>query len=292
MTIKLRDVAFVIFKPDAVKQNLEKSIWSFIQNHGICLLAQKEGFITKEKRRMLYIDFHLNSRSNWDLGTHFFELGPALFLILYKEMGDIPLSEFITKNLKGNFVADLAQAGTIRGIFNAINPVFNLIHTSDSVRDTLREVQIFFEREQLKQILRERVIYKNLDLSHKVSENEELLSFEKLYYNIKIQLVQTFIEDAERQKMYVNTLENVRDRLTSTLNRQERKTILINHLNFEIKNILNDSDHHLLRMLAFHNKFVELDYELLNKELQEAGVILDTWEFYLVQTSMYYIHFL
>ncbi|ODP26038.1 hypothetical protein PTI45_04624 [Paenibacillus nuruki] len=292
MTIILKDLAFVIFKPDTVKQNLERSLWCFFQKHGISLVAQKEGIITKEKRKMLYIDFHLNSRSNWDMGTRFFELGPALFLIVHKKMEKASLSEFITEQLKGNFVPVLSKPETIRGEFNAINPVFNLIHTSDSIKDTLREVQIFFEREELKLLLQERLTCKNLDLTHKDSVIENTLSFEALFYNIKRQLVERFVDNVERRKGYVNILEDNLSKLKNTKNRKNRKELLFEFLDLESKNLLINNDHPLLITLTNHFQFVELDYKLLSIQLQSAGVVLDKWENYLLETSMYYIHFL
>lgn len=290
--INLEDVAFIIFKPDTVKQNMESSLWSFFKSYGISILGQKTGFITKEKRTELYRDFHLNSRANWDMGTQFYELGPALFLIVYKDMKNESLSHFITVNLKGNFVPILSKRGTVRGEFNSINPVFNLIHTSDSLQDTLREAQIFFERHELKKIITKRKISADLDLSYKGDSRERLMCFPTLFLSIKKKLAKRLIADPTHNERYLQLIQRFSLDLAEIVDRQERKKQLINFLDYERERFFLKTDPPLLLKLADHIHFIHLDFNALMLELKRECIELDPWEEYLLETSMYYIHFI
>lgn len=139
--------AYIILKPDAVYQNLEIPILDFFEAHGIKPIQIFYQKISKKKRTLLYKDFYVSSRTNWDMGTPLYELGTACHIILE---GGFPnqymnLSQYISKKLKGYFVPQFSEKQTVRSKYNALNPVFNLIHSSDSSDESKEESEIFLK---------------------------------------------------------------------------------------------------------------------------------------------------
>ncbi|SFL00095.1 nucleoside-diphosphate kinase [Brevibacillus centrosporus] len=290
----LRKVAFVIFKPDVLQQNLEQSVWAFFERRQIRLLAQKVDFITRDKRKQLYIDFHVSSKTNWDLGTEFYELGPALFLIVY---GDFPstynsLGEYISSELKGSFVPEEAKSGTVRGDFNSINPVFNLIHSSDNTNKALREIQIFFTRDELFSLIRDMRL-KKLDLSFKDELQPKEYNFYSLFYKVKLELLKSVKIDGtldEQHHDYLKTSLEALERITS---RKEKRQKLLHLLTEEHQKYTQAGEYprSLLRELSEYWRFPQLNYEKLFEQLYKGGVTLNSWERYLLKSTMFYITF-
>lgn len=282
--------AFVIFKPDAVQQNQEYAIWGFLEERGIKLLQQKVGYITREKRKELYRDFHVASRTNWDLGTEFYELGPALFLWI---CGEFPspyksLGEYISSELKGHFVPFLAKPDTIRSEFNSINPVFNLIHSSDDGQESARESLIFFTEEELADLTP-----KSLDLSWKVSTVPFKYDFVTLLFDVKRKVAEQTLQEMEHEReVFLEWVSRNSRFLAEVTERERRHQLLLAKLEEE-NNWLVDhvQEDHLLRRLTRFCDFQQLDYDALFQDLEALNICLDRWERYLLKSSMYYITF-
>ena len=142
--------AFLVMKPDAVVQGLQTEILDFLEDYGFHIVAAKQAMLTPAHRADLYVDFLKGARTNWDLGSTLYSLGPSNFVILHDDrpVPDATAAERLTR-VKGNFIPRLAGNDTIRGRFNAVSPVFNLVHTSDDTTSMLREVPIFFRPGEL-----------------------------------------------------------------------------------------------------------------------------------------------
>ena len=145
------NMAFVVFKPDLVYQGLQKPVLEFLLEQGAELLLYKAGFITPEKRMRLYPDHKQIGQTNWDLGAKLYGLGAARFLVMRGNDQSLngDFASYLSSSLKGHFVPRKASPKTIRGSFNAMNPVFNLVHMSDTGDQALQEAGIFFDAEEL-----------------------------------------------------------------------------------------------------------------------------------------------
>lgn len=291
--------AYVIFKPDTVFQNLESNIWEYFKKKNMQIVLKKFAYITREKRKLLYRDFVISSRTNWDMGTEFYELGPALHLILW---GEYPkefksLSEYISKSLKGNFIPEVAEPDTVRGKYNSLNPVFNLIHSSDSTEESNEEMKIFFTEDELKK-LHNQMPSENLHLDKK---QVTYLNFYDLFYGIKRYIVSS-VQEEDNKRAYILFINDCVASINGygTLNKRshnrfEQKEFFLQSLKYErekyVNRISNNKLRDLLELLCDYHKFPHLDYHDLFSKLNLLGIVHTDWERYLIKTSMYYITF-
>lgn len=139
-------VALVVLKPDAVVQGLSSEIVAFIEADGFRLIHSHLDFLTSDVRAAVYSDHIGKGRTNWEVGALLYTMGLSAFL-LFEDTTPRPTMtapERVTR-MKGAFIPRLANAGTLRGKFNAASPVFNLLHTSDDVPSMLREADACFQ---------------------------------------------------------------------------------------------------------------------------------------------------
>ncbi|HFJ9434353.1 nucleoside-diphosphate kinase [Bacillus thuringiensis] len=280
-------VGFIILKPDTVYQGLENNIWSFFKERGFKLIGMKSFDITKERRKKLYKDFFVSSRTNWGLGGEFYSLGKSLGLIVTcsppKEFQTT--SSYISDYLKGNFIPEKAQCDTVRGKFNAINPVFNLIHSSDDTENLMREINIFFNPEELKNIFIGCIEEPILDFK----KSKQILDFTDIYFKVKKSLYS--LGDYSNDNDYLEYL-NSKHRYLKQIKVQDLRLNFLSYLreenNLYKKMIKKDT---YLNVFCDYENFQKLDYDTLFKEIEDKGIILDKWEKYLLKTTMYYVEF-
>ncbi|GII79224.1 hypothetical protein Sru01_42060 [Sphaerisporangium rufum] len=145
--VDLNRRALIMVKPDGVVQRITGELLGWLALRGLRPLAFREVVLTAERRRSLYATTRTGGRLDWDLNAILYTLGPVHAVLLE---GDHPagfdsLSDFVSRALKGHFVPGRARPGTMRGALGALNPVFNLVHATDSTDDLERETMALFD---------------------------------------------------------------------------------------------------------------------------------------------------
>ncbi|MHA0855455.1 nucleoside-diphosphate kinase [Paenibacillus sp. CMAA1364] len=132
---------FLMIKPDGVQRGLIGRIVSRLEDKGFTLVACKFTNITQEQAEFHYKE-HIGKDFFPNL-VHFITSGPV-FAMVWEGDDIIELSRMII----GKTNVKEAQPGTIRGDFAAHTP-YNLIHGSDSITSSEREIGNFFTAEEL-----------------------------------------------------------------------------------------------------------------------------------------------
>lgn len=291
-----KNIGFVIFKPDTVAQNLQFPIWGHLKNRGYKILNYKEFYITPEKRKLLYKDFFLNSRTNWEMGEEFYNLGPSIGILVYRSYFENfnSVSNLLSKHEKGNFIPELSEIGSIRGEFNSINPVFNLIHTSDTPEEVQRESAIFFtEDELLKSCIENQTYFEKL-LQKNINENfNSHFDFVMLFLNIRLGILTYYSSLISKEILkeyekfilhYLNKWKNY--------NARENRKFSLEFLGKEEKFLSNNKDlPNIFGILSNYRYFSSYKFNDLFEELEKINIYLGDWDKYLLKSSMYYILF-
>jgi nucleoside diphosphate kinase len=128
-------------KPDGVHQRLTGAVLAFLGDRGLTALATKDLLLTPDLRARLYATTRSGGRLDWDLNAVLYTLGPVTAVLLRGPGG---AAAHLSGELKGHFLPTRARPGTIRGSFNAMNPIFNLVHASDNEEEVAREAPVLF----------------------------------------------------------------------------------------------------------------------------------------------------
>jgi nucleoside diphosphate kinase len=128
-------------KPDGVHQRLTGAVLAFLGDRGLTALATKDLLLTPDLRARLYATTRSGGRLDWDLNAVLYTLGPVTAVLL---RGPLGAAAHLSGELKGHFLPTRARPGTIRGSFNAMNPIFNLVHASDNQEEVAREAPVLF----------------------------------------------------------------------------------------------------------------------------------------------------
>ncbi|AOZ91368.1 nucleoside-diphosphate kinase [Paenibacillus crassostreae] len=132
---------FLMIKPDGVQRGLVGRIISRLEDKGFTLVACKFVQVTIEQA-----EFHYNEHVGKDFFPNLVRMitsGPVLAMVWE---GDDIIT--LSRILIGKTNVREAQPGTIRGDFAAHTPN-NLIHGSDSVESSTREIRNFFDSNEL-----------------------------------------------------------------------------------------------------------------------------------------------
>jgi nucleoside diphosphate kinase len=142
----MRDLALLMVKPDGVRQQLTGAVLRFLVPHGFTPLAATEVRLTPELRAELYATTRTGGRLDWELNAVLYTLGPVFAVLLRGPAGvdGVPDAAAALSGLKGNFLPTRARPDSLRGGLNAMNPIFNLVHTSDDQDELRREVPVLF----------------------------------------------------------------------------------------------------------------------------------------------------
>ena len=130
-----------IIKPDATKRNLTGKINSKLEEAGLRIIAQKRIHLSKSQAGVFY-EVHAE-RPFYDELCEFMASKPVVVQVLEGESA-------IAKNreLMGATNPQDAAPGTIRADF-AESIDANAVHGSDSESSALREINYFFEPEEI-----------------------------------------------------------------------------------------------------------------------------------------------
>lgn len=142
--------ALLIVKPDGVAQHLTRLISLWTRDRGYKLRGFRELCLSPEYQLILDADTHTGGRIDRQLSAVFYGLGPVHALLLEREGSLASGERSAAAELAGRFMGDVlphrARPGTLRGDFGALNPVFNVVHATDSTDNLDRDARVLFDR--------------------------------------------------------------------------------------------------------------------------------------------------
>ncbi|MDD1774249.1 MAG: nucleoside-diphosphate kinase [Methanobacterium sp.] len=137
----MKEMSFLMLKPDAVKRKLSGEIISRLENKGLKIVAAKMLIITPELAEKHYGE-HSEKPFFKDL-VDYITSGPVLAMVI--EGGEC-IS--LIRKMVGATNPKEASLGTIRGDY-AIDTGRNIIHASDSPASATREIALFFDDSEI-----------------------------------------------------------------------------------------------------------------------------------------------
>ena len=135
------DRTFSIIKPDATKRNLTGSINSVIETKGLRIIAQKRIKLTNDQAKKFY-DVHNDKPFFLDL-IEYMTSEPVVVQVL---QADNAVKKY--REVMGATNPENAEEGTIRKLF-ALNVQENSVHGSDSDVNALKEIEFFFNENEI-----------------------------------------------------------------------------------------------------------------------------------------------
>lgn len=135
------ETTLIILKPDAVQRGLMGRIIARFEDKGLQVVGTKLMTISQDLAARHYADH--KGKPFYDGLVRFMTSAPVLVMAL-RGVGAIQIS----RNLMGATFGSKAEAGTIRGDFGVSNS-FNLVHGSDSPESAQRELDLFFQPDEL-----------------------------------------------------------------------------------------------------------------------------------------------
>jgi nucleoside-diphosphate kinase len=137
----MAEKTLVIIKPDAVYRGFSGKIVTRFEEAGFCISAMKLLKVS-EKQAIEHYKEH-EGREYYNRLMMFLLSGPVIAMVL--EGPDV-ISR--VRKMTGKTIASERESGTIRGDYS-VNNLYNLIHSSDSVENSSREISIFFDVEEI-----------------------------------------------------------------------------------------------------------------------------------------------
>ncbi|MCE5213223.1 MAG: nucleoside-diphosphate kinase [Methanobacterium sp.] len=137
----MKQMSFVMLKPDAVKRRLSGKIINRFEERGLKIVAAKMLIMEDELAQMHYAE-HSEKPFFGDL-VDYITSGPVLAMVIE---GEECIS--LIRKMVGATNPKESDQGTIRGDF-AIDTGRNIIHASDSPESAKREVALFFESSEI-----------------------------------------------------------------------------------------------------------------------------------------------
>jgi len=135
------DRTFSIIKPDATKRNLTGSINSVIETNGLRIIAQKRIKLTNDEAKKFY-DVHSDKPFFSDL----IEYTTSEPVVVQDLQADNAVKKY--RKVMGATNPENAEEGTIRKLF-ALNVQENSVHGSDSDENALKEIEFFFNENEI-----------------------------------------------------------------------------------------------------------------------------------------------
>ena len=132
---------FSIIKPDATKRNITGSINKIIEENNLRIVAQKRIHLTNEQAKNFY-DIHKEKPFFQDL-IEYMTSGPVIVQVIE---GDNAITKY--REVMGATNPDNAIEGTIRKI-HALNVQENSVHGSDSEENAIKEIDFFFNLNEI-----------------------------------------------------------------------------------------------------------------------------------------------
>jgi nucleoside diphosphate kinase len=283
--------ALAVLKPDAVHQNLEFEIGSFLRARGFQIVMAKRRYVSPEVRYSLYRPDVTKWTTNWTLGGVLYTLGPALVMLLRNDQ--VPseydsASDFLSRGLKGHHDPLEAAPGTIRGEFNSVNRALNLVHASDDSANLIRELPILVDS-----LGGAYLAYMTLSTEpcNEAEHKPRLLDFTGQILRVHEWLIVEHGQDVGLRAAARYLLDDCRIRLAAIAGRSARQSILASTLDgvHRLVSRRQDEPGRLASELSGRTRLADLDYPSLFRRLAAAGLVLDAWNQFLLHTSLYYL---
>ena len=132
---------FSIIKPDATKRNITGSINKIIEENNLRIIAQKRIHLSSEQAEKFY-DVHKEKPFFKDL-IEYMTSEPVIVQVIE---GDNAITKY--REVMGATNPEIADEGTIRKI-HALNVQENSVHGSDSEENATKEIDFFFDLEEI-----------------------------------------------------------------------------------------------------------------------------------------------
>lgn len=132
---------FIALKPDAVQRALSGEIVSRFERKGLKLIGAKLINVSTELAETHYGEH--KGKPFYDGLVSFITSGPVLCLAM-----EGPSAVSVVRKLVGKTFGTEAEPGTIRGDYGSSRGM-NLIHASDSTESSARELELWFNSEEL-----------------------------------------------------------------------------------------------------------------------------------------------
>lgn len=136
-----KERTYVMIKPDGVARGLMGDIISRIEKKGLKIIGMKYEIMNLNKAKEHYKEH--NNKPFFNKLIEFITSGPSLSMVV-EGLNAIK----IMRTINGSTNPIDAQIGTIRGDY-AIDIGRNIIHASDSLESSIRELSIHFRNEEL-----------------------------------------------------------------------------------------------------------------------------------------------
>ncbi|GIH10815.1 hypothetical protein Rhe02_88820 [Rhizocola hellebori] len=145
---RLRPLASILFRPDAVAGRRIPACLEFLAGHGFAPLAAVPLRLTRHMALELWRYQHNAGTLDRVAATeHLVAAGDSLYLLLLDRLGapEVPATVRL-RGLKGDGAGDPAGAApTLRSTARIVNRILAMLHTPDEPLDLVRELGIFFD---------------------------------------------------------------------------------------------------------------------------------------------------
>lgn len=135
------EFSLILLKPDAVRRRICGKLISRFEERGLVIAGMKMVNMSEEMAKKHYKE-HIGKPFFKDL-VGFITSGPLIALVI----GGVNTVTMVRKMIGSTDPAE-ALPGTIRGDY-AVDKRYNVIHASDSVASSEREIKIFFEKHEI-----------------------------------------------------------------------------------------------------------------------------------------------
>ncbi len=133
--------SLVLIKPDAIQRGLAGEIISRLEEKGLKIVAMKMVHMDKNLAQRHYA-IH-EGKTFFDDLVNFITSSPIIAIVF---QGKNAIQ--IIRQMMGETDPVKARSGTIRGDFG-IDIGYNLVHGSDSLENASREIELFFQTEEI-----------------------------------------------------------------------------------------------------------------------------------------------
>lgn len=137
------NLALIMLKSDAVRQRLTGSVLDWLAARGFTPTRFRELMLVPELRDQLYDNSRVGGRLDWYLNEMLYTHAPV-HAILLEHPGERDAPKWLSGELKGRFLPNLAEPGTIRHDLGALNPICNLAHAADDGTRVRHEARVLF----------------------------------------------------------------------------------------------------------------------------------------------------
>lgn len=149
--MKPSNIGMIVLQGDCLLQNKQESILKYLESHGIVFLDYEiKQYYSEAEKEEFYVANLNSQRNTWWFAKETFSLNDTIaFLVTHKTE---EIYSYL-KSLKGNSNPLTSENDTIRRKYEGLCLCFNLLHTSDSFDDVIREGKLYFSEKRINHAL-------------------------------------------------------------------------------------------------------------------------------------------